>query len=579
MVASTVASRKGSRLGDHWLPLAYLIAAGLAVAILLPSALRPPAEQTNQSAELSPNAPKNHQQSIVSSFQQAQSGVASVNFGASSGGGPGGGGPGGLTNGTTPVKAPPALAATFCPFGAGYTDTDGPERLQMASPYAAPCSVPYNGNNGGATYQGVTATQILIAVHGDVNECSANGPEPAKSSVTQSKGDRTLTDIQTFLNQAYQFWGRHLQFLCVKPASTLASQEEAAAATAAETYKVFGAGLQTGEPFCTAMASYHLICFALPVTEQYYASHQPYLWSWYMTGSEQDQFGAEAICKELAGKPAQWAGDAKLKTTIRKFGVVYFQDPDYQYDGPELASDLKATCGVTAVTIAYNDTSSAGSASLSTAITELKADGVTTVSALSDPYTLVALTNAAANQDYMPEWYPSVCIGCLENGEAELLNAAEWAHAYGITSWEVQLPNQATDCNKAIQAVDPGYTTPAWDICNYEFDSFLMMANGIQGAGPTLTPTTFQQGVFKLGYRYYTDPSWAVGGGYSADHLGYSDNEAFLWYNPTAIDPGTGDQPGAYEYLYNAQRFRLGQLPATTPPYFSQGSTLPTPCC
>ena len=38
----------------------------------------------------------------------------------------------------------------------------------------------------------------------------------------------------------------------------------------------------------------------------------------------------------------------------------------------------------------------------------------------------------------------------------------------------------------------------------------MMIMSGIQMAGPNLTPLTCEQGLFRLGMRYYLEPKWAA---------------------------------------------------------------------
>src|SRR5438874_246059 len=61
---------------SRWLPVAYYGAAVLAVIFLLPTILRPPSQRPPQTAELSPDAPPNADQSIVATFNRGQSATA-----------------------------------------------------------------------------------------------------------------------------------------------------------------------------------------------------------------------------------------------------------------------------------------------------------------------------------------------------------------------------------------------------------------------------------------------------------------------------------------------------------------------
>src|SRR5436305_1649811 len=70
--------KRGSSL-ERFLPLGYLVAAAACAVIILPSALRPPTQQPNQTAELSPDAPPDkNQTAIIGSLNRATSGVAAL---------------------------------------------------------------------------------------------------------------------------------------------------------------------------------------------------------------------------------------------------------------------------------------------------------------------------------------------------------------------------------------------------------------------------------------------------------------------------------------------------------------------
>jgi hypothetical protein len=69
-----------------------------------------------------------------------------------------------------------------------------------------------------------------------------------------------------------------------------------------------------------------------------------------------------------------------------------------------------------------------------------------------------------------------------------------------------------------------------------------------------------------------------MGGGYSPGNYGYSHTVAVMYYDSAATPPSgtrpSGTPVGAYRYLYNGKRFRLGQLPGGDP-VFTGGLTEP----
>src|SRR4051812_20669249 len=105
--------RGGEKRIERYLPLAYFALAVILVIILLPTILRPPHTQSQTTAELSPDAPPDAQQSIVSAFNRGSTGTAGNGPGigpASEGVGTNGPGPGpgGGSGG-------PGAAAAACP--------------------------------------------------------------------------------------------------------------------------------------------------------------------------------------------------------------------------------------------------------------------------------------------------------------------------------------------------------------------------------------------------------------------------------------------------------------------------------
>src|SRR5207237_1052723 len=134
-------------------PVSYFVIAVLLVLLLLPTVLRPPQQQSNQTAELSPDAPPDKEESIIASFKAPSSATAGAGngVGASSegvgGDGAGAGGGGGGAGGLAPAPV-------------GCHGWGNPPR-QTESLYSAPCAPPCP-TNGGATSKNVSATEVRI---------------------------------------------------------------------------------------------------------------------------------------------------------------------------------------------------------------------------------------------------------------------------------------------------------------------------------------------------------------------------------------------------------------------------------
>src|SRR5579884_2094584 len=489
----------GSRTAEQYVPLAYFAVVLLLLLAVLPSILRLQPPVQNNSESLSPNAPNNHQNSIIAALSAASSGTAG------SGNGLGSNGIGGAGNGGIPPA--PRYVPRSCDFGIG-----NPPR-QTFSVYAAPCAPAWQGNNGGATYRGVTANEIRIAVGDPDSGWGNDGPVPVAESSNENSGQRTLTVLQQWFNSRYQFY--------VVNGSETTSNEVAAADEANDEWHVFAAD-ESREPTMTELARLGIIDFA-DVTDQlpkdYYSAHQPWLYGIGMDATELVQLGAEMVCKQLNGKDATYAGDPVTQRTKRRFGLMVLDDGSYSEVGPMMQHQLAQQCGASlAAIVGFHSSSVIGAEdeqAAATAVAKMREAGVTTVISAIDWVTAAAVTAEAASEGWFPEWYYSGAgsIDWATNGEAQ--NQAEWAHAFGVTSMEIPRPLEDTDCYRAYVSIDPA-NTPDGGVCGH-FLEYTELANGIQEAGPNLTALNFENALYRQGIGP-PDPLWSMGGGFAPDH-------------------------------------------------------------
>src|SRR6187200_2337925 len=117
----TARRKSHGRRSENAMPMAFMGLGLCLIVLLLPSALRPPAPQTNQTAQLSPDAPPDSKsESVIASLNRASSGTA----GAGTGTGPTdqtapGAPPPPAPGEPPPTTAPPAPPTKACPHGFG----------------------------------------------------------------------------------------------------------------------------------------------------------------------------------------------------------------------------------------------------------------------------------------------------------------------------------------------------------------------------------------------------------------------------------------------------------------------------
>ena len=553
---------------ERYMPIVYFLGAMVLLVGLLPSALRPPPDQANSAAEFSPDAPPDeNQDSIVAALNRGSTGTAGSGNGVGEGEAADSGAPPEVLDAQAPAKA--------CPLGFG----DPPRQIE--SIYAAPCAKPFEGDNGGATHKGVSATEVRIAVQGTVgNQPGNDGPILDTPPAGENAQRRTLRVLQSYVNQAFQLYGRRIQLYVVKAgegAATDSSEVKSrnAAAKADQEYKVF-AGTFYDVAFCDEMARRDLVSFCPQLAADYFQEKSPHLYSWYMDGTKMAEMTAEYACKKLVGKPPKFNSEADPTFNYgapRKFGMIYYDNPNGTPNAVHFRKSFAEQCGgQLAAEIGYNVDDADGQNRLSQAAVRMKAEGVTTVVLFNDFTTNIAVSNSADRAGYYPEWLTNGFGAIDRNQLARLQNANQWRHAFGFTGLDMERPNEATDCWKAYKVIDPA-NTPNAAICTYVWPSLLQIVGGVQLAGPKLTPTAFRDGLFKQGYRWYDDLDYAIGGGFGPGDLTYTDNVAEIWWDPTATDPTDGRSPGAYRYVRNGKRYKQGEFPQEDPLVFQEGVT------
>lgn len=545
--------------------MAYLAIALALVFALLPTALRPPPDQANAAAELSPDAPPDeNQDSIIAALNRGSTGTAGAGTGEG-GLGDGVGGIGGGPGGTKPAA---------CPRGFG-----NPPR-QIASVYSVPCALAFSGDNGGATYKGVTASEVRVAiVHSTPTfQTSYDGPVPTTPQDGETTADRTYRVYQEYFNRAFQLYGRRLQLYSFRPDVT--EESNRAKVAEADTLGVFAVFADQAPALDEAARRKILAWGGYQYGAGWFKDKAPFAWSWHMDGTKQMEFMSEYICKKLVGKKAVHAGDPDFKTKTRKFGAFNFDDSVNWGPavGPDLKRFLKRDCDTEIVMVNYADSSSSD---LATGVAKFRQEGVTSVIMLTEYQGPLYVPASATAQGYFPEWILTGRWLQDANGIGSNADPAQWKNAFGISARQAQRPWEDMDWWHAYKSLDPNADPDAY-VGEFLFYPLLQILNGVQRAGPKLDPQSFEQGLFSWGKRF-GNPGSAVGGGFGPGDYTFPDDITEIWWDPTAKDPsaaasnrnaGTAS-PGAYVYVRNAQRYKLGEIPREDSLVFREGTSEP----
>ena len=301
--------------------------------------------------------------------------------------------------------------------------------------------------------------------------------------------------------------------------------------------------------YAEALASNKVLSFGTQLLSQdWYQRQAPYAYEWQPTGDALAEFNANEVCQRMAGQPAVFAGDAVYKKTTRVFGLLVPDTPDTKKTGDLLEAKLAACNVKLAKRIDYSVNLATMQSQATSSIAQMRAAGVTTVLCSCDPLSPIFLTSAADQQGYNPEWDAQWWTDNLARNYSQ----TQWAHA--ITNSGTFPDIKKTEAYTTYKLANPSGEPAEKSYVNVYWN-LMTMYLGLQGAGPNLTPQTFQQG-------FGSTPDSASGADFGPWSFGsnqFSPRHHFQigWWNPSAVskyDGGTGayqDCNGGTYYKYN----------------------------
>lgn len=541
--------------------MSYFGAALLLVVALVPSVLRQSPPETSETAALSPDAPPDDAvESIISSLNLAVTGTA----GSGDGEGPG----------------PETVAAGPLPPSIRCRGYGNPPR-QTESLYSAPCVAPFTGDNGGATSWGVTADEFRVTVYLASGDTSPDGPvdQPPPPGQSETPTRRRLRAFQQYFNQSYQFYGRQMRIQILKVTGSGVSEPEgrAQALRAKEELNTFAAVdlLFINHGLADESIRRGIITVLGQHTRSFLTDRAPYAWTFLPSTSDMADMGGELVCKNLAGKPPSY--NHRMDPSFdyskpRVFGAIIYEDANHSTEDDEILAAL-ARCDVhPEPIIRYNLAESQGTGAAQTAgMAQFKAAGVTSIILLSDLAAVPYFAGQATQSGYYPEWI-SYGAGFTDNNvHMRNTDQSQWQNAIGISFNEIERNCEYYDDYRAFRSVDPDGPFTCAD--QYAFGGLQLIANGVQLAGPRLTPQTFEAGLFEMPRRA-PDPAWSLGGGFAApDDRAFVDYASLVWWDKDAT--GFDGELGAYRHVFGGRRFRRGEIPTGHIPFQEGGIVTP----
>ncbi len=435
---------------------------------------------------------------------------------------------------------------------------------QIEDPQSPPCVNYWQGDNGGATAQGVTRDEIRVAV-----------PDP-----------QTYEVLVSFFNSRFEFYGRKMRLVKYSYKGLYTPQEARASAVAANESVSFATFLGNGRtgPFLDEAARLKLITISHNTedSEQQAARYHPFVWSYLLNGDQWSRHLEEFVCKSLVERPAQFAGSA-YSLTPRSFAVLQLVDSvgSGRTDASPLVAGLQG-CGAEVSSHEYSG-SSQPSLNNRLLMADFQRRGITTVIVFGyDGFTVRSdFMPSASSSGYQPEWLLAK-PGFVGESDWSLAPADQTQHLFGllVDSKGLYLADKPPTWAYHEMGQQTGEEKSGSNSADSEegaYKNLLILSSGIQAAGPDLDPDTFARGLQRLVFPNpgaASSPYYQATVGFGADHS-MNDDVGLIWWSPGA--PATSKRAsdvGGWCYVQRGARWKLGHWPTRDHPLFD----LTQPC-
>ena len=427
---------------------------------------------------------------------------------------------------------------------------------QTEDPQSPPCVPFFDGDNGGATSRGVTADEIRIAVPRNMDEGQ-------------------MRTIEAYFNKRYEFYGRQLR-LTMTGAFGAGCPEQRAEGVAINALEVFAstdAGTANSACLYDELARQGTIVseVSYAFTEGQMAARHPFKWAYLMGVDRMMTATGDMVCARLAGGNATHSTDPLMQDKPRTYGAILQtsnRDDDLPL-GP--LTDALARCGITlAESVSYDFAEDDGTRGRD-AVLRMRDAGVTTIICVCVIVVEATLAPAATTQAYFPEWI----LSTYGSNDYDVLLKSSWPDprqrqaVFGITVQPPQRPLEREPAWAAYREIDPSIRADHVSSINLItlYRSLLLLASGIQLAGPNLTPQAFAAGLQRAVFPNPPDPGNSGAVGFAGPDHGMTEDAAEMWWSEDAT--GADGSRGGWCYVEGGARRRPGAWPRGGDPFFT----------
>ena len=459
-------------------------------------------------------------------------------------------------------------------------DKDCVAGKQTEDPLAPPCSARFEGDNFGATYQGVTKDEVQVLIYMDgftrYTGCSraevtpdgeyfdlgeeANPEEPEHCVV------KTLRGWQKYFNERFQTYDRWVNFWVFFATGGLQPSAASRKADAADNYAkikpfaVLSYAQENSDSYLDAMAKRGVLNFGAFVGRDlaFFRQYPKLIWGYYPPVEYQADIFTKFICTKVVNKPVSFSGNPGQNGQKRVLGMWSTRDKDR----PELlrlatlVKEQVTACGGSFAAdehfpkAQYVQDNSTTPEYAALASANFQQAGVTTLIWPGGLETQLG--------KHSPNWHPEiVAMGDLNlegNGEAQYQEPSFWSNAWMVTNITHYPAFEESYCYLAYTSVEPNVVRADLEStgCNF-YNDVRQLFTGIQVAGPRLGPTSIDKGFHAIPRIISTDPR-TPSCFYDPGDYTCTKDATLEWWDPAGKSPNN-DRTGCYRMHQKGKRF------------------------
>lgn len=450
------------------------------------------------------------------------------------------------------------------------------KRQQDVTMTSPPCVPRFTGSNGGATYQGVTATTVKVLRYRPKSNAQVDAILRTQGlAYSNEEENQAQATYAKFFEKHYEWYGRKIEWVSetgsceVSPPDLPCFRNEVKRLNAKhKPFAVYWTNSTTQAEFFDQWSRLGVINVGgWHFNAQFNQGLRPYHWDVFMDGTRTASNIADYWCKKMVGKKATLAGDPALQQTRRKLGILTQAYPVTKKNALDLyAMVTGGKCGTKADAAEPVYTPSdiaSGQQTANVAVQKLKDEGVTTLVIMSDPINPTFTTTAATRQRWYPEHLLSGAGVIDYDPLGRLYDQTQWRNAFGPGHLADPAPVERTDPYRA--AADVGERDNGAG--NLIFAYMSLIAAQVQMSGPQLTPANVERVFLSLpssgGWEATKNPLAILIKYGPGDYTAIEDSRHTYW-DPNATSKIDG-KPGAYVALEGGRRFEIGKWPAGEP--------------